>query len=58
MNNETPENNKAINYEPLLYTVHVICWDGVEYERETTKDEINIVAYTFDYSCLLEEESK
>ena len=39
--NETPENNKAINYEPLLYTGQVICWDGVEYEREATKDEIN-----------------
>jgi hypothetical protein len=24
-----------------LYTVHVICWDGVEYTREATKDEID-----------------
>lgn len=24
-----------------LYTVRVICWDGVEYTREATKDEID-----------------
>lgn len=24
-----------------LYTVHVICWDGVEYTREATKEEID-----------------
>ncbi len=23
------------------YTVHVICWDGVDYLREATKDEID-----------------
>jgi hypothetical protein len=24
----------------LKYKVHVICWDGREYDREATKDEI------------------
>ena len=32
-----PQGNEA---NTLLYTVHVICWDGVEYTREATKDEI------------------
>ena len=32
------QGNKA---NTLLYTVHVICWDGVEYTREATKDEID-----------------
>jgi hypothetical protein len=38
---ETPDNNKAISDETLLYTVHVICWDGVEYIREATREEID-----------------
>lgn len=32
---------KAINYEPLLYTVHIICWDDVQYDREADKNEID-----------------
>ena len=29
------------NVNTLLYTVHVICWDGVEYDRQAHKDEID-----------------
>lgn len=32
---------KPMAYDALLYTVHVICWDGVEYSRDATKDEID-----------------
>ena len=28
-------------YGSSLYTVRVICWDGVEYTREATKEEID-----------------
>ena len=37
-NNTPTKGNKA---NPLLYTVHVICWDGVRYTRRATKDEID-----------------
>lgn len=23
------------------YKVHIVCWDGVEYDRHTTKEEID-----------------
>lgn len=35
--NTVNETTKAMPYDALLYTVHVICWDGVEYTREATK---------------------
>lgn len=35
------EPTKAMPYDALLYTVHVICWDGVEYKREASKEEID-----------------
>jgi hypothetical protein len=25
----------------ILYNVHIICWDGVKYTRDATKDEID-----------------
>lgn len=35
---KNPQGNEA---NTSLYTVRVICWDGVEYTREATKDEID-----------------
>ena len=35
------KNSQSNEDNTLLYTVHVICWDGVEYTREATKDEID-----------------
>ncbi len=32
-------NNEA---NTLLYTVRIICWDGIEYTREATKEEIDM----------------
>ncbi len=40
-NGDNTENEPSINYEPLLYTVHVICWDGVQYDRKADKEEID-----------------
>jgi hypothetical protein len=46
----------------MLYTVNVICWDGVKYTRQATKEEIDIerknghvkqsgyVGITFDFT--------
>lgn len=31
-----------INLNDLkLYIIHVICWDGLEYDRDATEDEVN-----------------
>ena len=31
-----------INLNDLkLYTIHVICWDGLEYDRDATEDEVD-----------------
>ena len=35
------EQKAETSTEPESYTVRVICWDGVEYTREATKDEID-----------------
>ena len=35
---KNPQGNET---NTLLYTVRVICWDGVEYTRKATKDEID-----------------
>ena len=41
-NMQTDSKNSQSNEDnTLLYTVHVICWDGVEYTREATKEEID-----------------
>ncbi len=32
---------KALNDKIMLYMVTVICWDGVQYSRETDKKEID-----------------
>ena len=41
MEKETNKSTTEDGYVSLLYTVHVICWDGVEYTREATKAEID-----------------
>ena len=39
--NTSQTTEPAIAVDTVLYTVHIICWDGVEYTREATKDEID-----------------
>ena len=39
--NEISKNKQDYQTNDLLYTVHVICWDGAEYTREASKDEID-----------------
>ena len=39
--NEQSKESQGNEANALLYTVHVICWDGVQYTREATKDEID-----------------
>ena len=39
--NTSQTTEQAIAVDTVLYTVHIICWDGVEYTREATKDEID-----------------
>jgi len=41
LQNNQKSDTTPMGYDTLLYTVHVICWDGVEYTREATKDEID-----------------
>lgn len=37
---KTKDNKKTENSHKL-YPVHVICWDGVEYDRKANKQEID-----------------
>ena len=43
MKNKTLNSNniKSIAYDTVLYSVHVVCWDGVEYDRDADKQEID-----------------
>ena len=39
--NELSEKIQDNETNTLLYAVHVICWDGIQYSRKATEDEID-----------------